>query len=107
MTPPPPPLKFGQRQLFNDSFLSFLRKPNKSQLAPPAFPSSPDSQDPAPIPFEHGHAPQQRGSDSLGEKKGIWQDGQRLLDQAKDKLEIYCDLIGKDNAKTFRKEAAK
>ena len=110
MAPPPPPLKFGQRQFLNDSFLSFLRRPNKSQPLPPGVPQSPDSQEPPPIPTSHvnGHGHRNdRNDPELAEKKALLQEGLQLLDSTKDMLEMSSHIIGKDTTKRYRKEAAK
>jgi hypothetical protein len=105
---PPPPLKFGQRELFNDSFFSFLRRNNKSQPGPPLGPHSPDSQAPLPITNGHGngHGHPQR-DEGLGEKKRLLQDGLQLIDSTKDMLEMNAYIFGKETTKKFRKEAAK
>jgi hypothetical protein len=104
---PPPPIKFGQREFFNDSFLSFLRRGNKSRPGPPVGPHSPDSQAP-PISNGHGNghgnAPRDEG---LGEKKKLLQEGLQLIDSTKDMLEMNAFIFGKDTTKKFRKEAAK
>lgn len=105
---PPPPLKFGQRQIFNDSFLSFLRRPNKSQLvAPPGVPNSPDSQEPVQIHNNHANGHGRRNDEELAEKKALLQDGLQLLDSTKDMLEMGSHILGKDTTKRYRKEAAK
>lgn len=113
---PPPPLKFGQRELFNDSFLSFLRRNNnkQQQLGPPGGPPphTPDSQEPLPIPNGNGngHAPAHANGHAeaeLAEKKALWQDGMVLLDRTKDLLEQGAPILGKDTTKKLRKEAAK
>lgn len=124
----PPPLKFGQRELFNDSFLSFLRRgSNKQQQigpAPHAQPQSPQSMDSGePLPMlppmsnEHGHihgnghAQQMSGggqdSGALAEKKALWADGMQLIDRTKDMLEMGARVLGKDTTKKLRKEAAR
>ena len=105
---PPPPLKFGQRELFNDSFFSFLRRNNKSQPGPPLGPHSPDSQAQVPISNGHGngHGRPQR-DEGLGEKKRLLQEGLQLIDSTKDMLEMNAYVFGKDTTKKFRKEAAK
>jgi len=105
---PPPPLKFGQRELFNDSFLSFLRRSNKSQPGPPLGPHSPDSQAQTPISNGHGngHGHPQR-DEGLGEKKRLLQEGLQLIDSTKDMLEMNSHIFGKETTKKFRKEAAK
>ena len=112
---PPPPLKFGQRELFNDSFLSFLRRntSKQQQLGPPGGPPphTPDSQEPLPIPSGNGHAPAHANGHSsegeLAEKKALWQDGMVLLDRTKDLLEMGAPMLGKDTTKKLRKDAAK
>ena len=84
MTPPLP--KFGSRNLFNDSFLSFLRwNNNKSQLV-----QHPDSV-----------------REDLQEKRSLLADGHDLLDKTKSMLEQYSDIFGKEATKRFRKTAAK
>ena len=114
--PPPPPPKLGQRDLFNDSFFSFLRRKDKSQPPnPPApatgapySPDSPDSQDHPhlPLPIKNGHAnPKQ--DESLGEKKMLLQDGHRILDLTKDLLERNQQFFRKETLKRLRKDAAK
>lgn len=89
MTPPPP--KFGSRNLFNDSFLSFLRwNNNKSQLAPPVHhPDSPG------------------GTEELQEKRYLLSEGHDFLDKTKSMLEEYSDIFGKEATKRLRKAAAK
>ena len=88
MTPPPP--KFGSRNLFNDSFLSFLRwNNNKSQLAPVHHPDS------------------QSGSEELQEKRYLLSEGLEFLDKTKSMLEDYSDIFGKEATKRLRKAAAK
>ena len=116
MGPPPPP-KLGQRDLFNDSFFSFLRRKDKSQPPnPPApantgapySPDSPDSRDHAhlPLPIKNGHVnPKQ--DESLGEKKALLQDGHRILDLTKDLLERNQQFFRKETLKRLRKDAAK
>lgn len=86
----PPPLKSGTRNLFNDSFLSFLRWNNKSQLAPPV---------------QHPDSP--RGPEELQEKRYLLAEGHDLLDKTKSFLEQYSDIFGKEATKRFRKTAAK
>jgi len=100
---PPPPLKF------NDTFLSFLRRSNKSQPGPPPGPLyTPDSQEPIPIPSVHGNGLGTSPRDQdVAEKKLMWQDGQQLLDRTKDMLEMGSHMLGKEATKRFRKEAAK
>ena len=88
MTPPPP--KFGSRNLFNDSFLSFLRWNNNSQLAPPVHhPDSPG------------------GTEELQEKRYLLSEGHELLDKTKSMLEEYPDIFAKETTKRLRKTAAK
>jgi len=95
---PPPPLKFGQRDLLNDSFFSFLRRKDKSQPAHPV-PQSPDSQ--ALVPISSAR------DEGLGEKKALLQEGHRLLESTKDLLEQSHGLLRKETVKRFRKQAAK
>jgi hypothetical protein len=107
MTPPPP--KLGQRDLFNDTFFSFLRRKDKSQPHPApalAAPHSPDSQLSIPIENGNGHA-HQRTEESIGEKKAVLQEGHRILDTTKDLLERNYHFFRKETLKRLRKEAAK
>ncbi|KAF9525819.1 hypothetical protein CPB83DRAFT_858932 [Crepidotus variabilis] len=102
---PPPPPKLGNRDLFNDSFFSFLRRKDKSQPAPPpGVPqSSVDSQNPGPIPNVNGHGREE----GLGDKKALLQDGHRILDSTKDMLERNGHMFRKETLKRLRKQAAK
>lgn len=105
---PPPPLKIGQREFFNDSFFSFFRRNNKSQLGPPPGPHSPDSQAPLPITNGHGNGYGHTHRDEdLGEKKRLLQEGLQLVDSTKDMLEMNAYIFGKETTKKYRKEAAK
>lgn len=88
----PPPVKFGSRNLFNDSFLSFLRwNNNKSQLA----------QQPAHHPDSPG------GAEELQEKRYLLSEGHEFLDKTKSMLEEYSYILGKEATKRLRKAAAK
>ena len=88
----PPPVKFGSRNLFNDSFLSFLRwNNNKSQLA----------QQPAHHPDSPG------GAEELQEKRYLLSEGHEFLDKTKSMLEEYSYILGKEATKRLRKTAAK
>ncbi|KAF9048882.1 hypothetical protein BJ165DRAFT_1066438 [Panaeolus papilionaceus] len=113
--PPPPPPKFGQRDLFNDSFLSFLKWNKHPQPAPPMAPLSPESDMHSPLQsISHGngngegYAYNVKGKDdNLAEKKRLLSEGLKLLDAAQDLLERDRHIIGKDATKRFRKQAAK
>ena len=87
----PPPLKFGSRNLFNDSFFSFLPwNNNKSQLAPPV------------------HHPDSPGAtEELQEKRYLLSEGREFLDKTKSMLEEYSYILGKEATKRLRKTAAK
>lgn len=108
MTPPPP--KLGQRDLFNDSFFSFLRRKDKSQPQPAPAPTvlhSPDSQTSIPIENGNGPAHARRVEESTGEKKALLQEGHHILDATKDLLERNYHFFRKETLKRLRKEAAK
>ncbi len=109
MTPPPPNFKLGQRDLFNDTFFSFLRRKDKSQPQPAPAPAAPHSQDSqVSIPIENGHEhAHPRPEESIGEKKAILQEGHRILDTTKDLLERNYHFFRKETLKRLRKEAAK
>ena len=106
MAPPP---KLGQRDLFNDSFFSFLKRKDKSQpqpAPPPSGPQSPESQELTHLPNRNGHS-NPRTDESLGEKKMLLQEGHRILDSTKDLLEKNQHFFRKETLKRLRKQAAK
>lgn len=104
MVPPPP--KLGQRDLFNDSFFSFLKRKDKSQPKPAPPPGGPQSPDFANPPNQTGHA-NPRIDESVGEKKALLHEGHRILDSTKDLLERNQHFFRKETLKRLRKEAAK
>jgi len=103
MAPPP---KLGQRDLFNDSFFSFLKRKDKSQPQPAPGPQSPDSQELTHLPNRNGNT-NPRTDESLGEKKMLLQEGHRILDSTKDLLEKNQHFFRKETLKRLRKQAAK
>jgi hypothetical protein len=107
MTPPPP--KLGQRDLFNDSFFSFLKRKDKSQpqpAPPPAGPQSPESPELSNLPNQNGLS-NSKTDESLGQKKALLQEGHRTLDSTKDLLERNQHFFRKETLKRLRKQAAK
>jgi hypothetical protein len=104
MAPPPP--KLGQRDLFNDSFFSFLKRKDKSQPQPAPPPGGPQPQDSQDLPNRNGNA-NPRTDESLGEKKTLLLEGHRILDSTKDLLERNQHFFRKETLKRLRKEAAK
>jgi hypothetical protein len=75
MTRPPP--KSGSRNLFNESFLSFLRRiDNKPRLAPPIY-----------------HLDSPGGAEELQEKRYLLSEGHEFLDKTKSMLVIAWRIL--------------
>lgn len=107
MAPPPP--KLGQRDLFNDSFFSFLKRKDKSHPQPAPLPAAQQSsatQESPHSPISNAH-PNPKTDESLGQKKALLQDGHRVLDSTKDLLERNQRFFRKETLKRLRKQAAK